>query len=608
MRFEIRSPITKFQVSNFKFRVSNFKFRVSSFEFQISSFEFQVSSFKFRVSSSEFQVSSFKFQVSSFEFQVSSFEFQVSSFKFQVSSFKFRVSNMTKFFNTTGPCRPEIHYMADPLSRLPMVRELIEDQHYFVLHGPRRTGKTTYLYALMNQLSQEGKYSALTVNIQPAASVQNPTRAMIMVADAICNKARRHLPEKEWPEPVENLDQDMLARGQLQRYLNLWAEKNPKPVVLFIDEADSLPDELFLALLRQLRAGFEDRPHGFPHSVALAGLRLGINALLNIKTPSLLLDAFTLSETDALLNQHTAETGQIFTREAINEIFRLTRGQPWLTNTLVRETITEILKNDFTKEITPAHVARARKALVRERKTHLDNLIGKLKESPVKNVTEALISGEFLQSDRLEDLTYLQDFGLVTRELPIKFANPIYTEIIPEALSYCWKVSFSQELVYEKKYIKNGLLDIDSLISAFQEFYRHHSEIWLERFEFCEIGRQLLFIAFLQRIVGTEAMFEYEMELGSRHLSLLLEFASERFAMELKLQRNRYSEDEGLKEIVRYLNRIGMDQGYLILFETNSQIPWEECTYRLDSQIPWEKRIYRKEITHEGKKIIFVGM
>ncbi len=515
---------------------------------------------------------------------------------------------MTRFFNTTGPCRPEIHYMADPLSRLPMVRELIEDQHYFVLHGPRRTGKTTYLYALMNQLSQEGKYSALTVNIQPAASVQNPTRAMMMVADAIFNKARCHLPEKEWPEPVENLNQEMLARGQLQRYLNLWAEKNPKPVVLFIDEADSLPDELFLALLRQLRAGFEDRPGSFPHSVVLAGLRLGMNSLLNIKTPSFLMDAFTPSETDALLDQHTAETGQVFVREARNEIFRLTRGQPWLSNTLVRQTIAEILRNDFTREITPAHVARARKILVRDQKTHLDNLIGKLKEPPMKNVTEALISGEFLQPDRFEDLTYLQDFGLVTREPPIKFANPIYAEIVPDALSYCWKVSFNQELIDEKKYLKNRLLDIDALISAFQQFYRRHSEIWLERFEFCEIGRQLLFIAFLQRVVGSEGMFEYEMELGSRHLSLLLDFASERFAMELKLQRDRYSEDEGLKEMVRYLKRIGMDHGYLILFETNSQVPWEECTYRLDSQIPWEKRIYRKEIMHDGKRIIFIGM
>ncbi len=28
------------------------------------------------------------------------------------------MTGMTKFFNTAGPCRPELHYMVDPLPRL----------------------------------------------------------------------------------------------------------------------------------------------------------------------------------------------------------------------------------------------------------------------------------------------------------------------------------------------------------------------------------------------------------------------------------------------------------------------------------------------------------
>ncbi len=77
---------------------------------------------------------------------------------------------MNKFFNVAGPCRPDIHYMVDPLPRLTGVRELIAGQHYFVIHAPRQTGKTTYLYALMHRLNQEGNYTALQVNIQAAAN------------------------------------------------------------------------------------------------------------------------------------------------------------------------------------------------------------------------------------------------------------------------------------------------------------------------------------------------------------------------------------------------------------------------------------------------------
>ena len=57
---------------------------------------------------------------------------------------------MPRFFNTAGPCNPNWHYTVDPLPRLSGIRELIDGQHYFVIHAPRQTGKTTYLYALMH--------------------------------------------------------------------------------------------------------------------------------------------------------------------------------------------------------------------------------------------------------------------------------------------------------------------------------------------------------------------------------------------------------------------------------------------------------------------------
>ncbi len=104
-----------------------------------------------------------------------------------------------KFFNTAGPCRAEIHYVVDPLPRLSGIEELIDGEHYFVLHAPRQTGKTTYLYALMRHLNAAGRYSALTVNIQAAVSARDAHEAMRYVASAIFRQARRHLPEDERP-------------------------------------------------------------------------------------------------------------------------------------------------------------------------------------------------------------------------------------------------------------------------------------------------------------------------------------------------------------------------------------------------------------------------
>lgn len=48
---------------------------------------------------------------------------------------------MTKKFNTTGPCLQERHYMLPPEQRLSEVRDLIDDQAFFVIHAPGRPAR-----------------------------------------------------------------------------------------------------------------------------------------------------------------------------------------------------------------------------------------------------------------------------------------------------------------------------------------------------------------------------------------------------------------------------------------------------------------------------------
>ncbi|MCP4682178.1 MAG: ATP-binding protein, partial [Desulfobacterales bacterium] len=350
---------------------------------------------------------------------------------------------------------------------------------------------------------------------------------------------------------------------------------------------------------------------GFPHSIALVGLRdvrdykirirddresLGTGSPFNIKTSSLFMPGFTRDETESLLEQHTRETGQVFEPDIREEIWRLTRGQPWLTNALAKQIVSGIFKKDYSKPILLPHVAQAREELIQRRDTHLDSLVDKLREPAVRTIVEAVVGGEILASDRLnDDLAYTQDLGLITRRPPIKFTNPIYAEIIPRVMNYTWQVSFEQNLVDQTWYIKNGSLDMDALLEAFTVFYRRHSEAWLEKYDFREVGRQLLLMAFLQRIVNSGGTIEREMALGNGRCDLLVTFGRERFLLELKLNRGVYSLEDGVEQICRYMDQMGVDHGYLILFEINPEIPWE-------------KRIYRKELEQNGKKMSLLGM
>jgi hypothetical protein len=94
--------------------------------------------------------------------------------------------------------------------------------------------------------------------------------------------------------------------------------------VLLLDEADALVGDTLIALLRQLRAGYTQRPSAFPQTVILCGVRdlrdyrihasseaapITGGSAFNVKAKSLRLGDFTADEVTALLAEHTTETG-----------------------------------------------------------------------------------------------------------------------------------------------------------------------------------------------------------------------------------------------------------------------------------------------------------
>jgi hypothetical protein len=147
----------------------------------------------------------------------------------------------------------------------------------------------------------------------------------------------------------------MPAGSRLVAMLREWSVRvAPHPLVLLLDEADVVSGPALVSLLRQLRAGFHERPGHFPASVALVGMRdlrdylaeakggvpVNPGSPFNIKAASLTLRNFTRDEVAELYLQHTEETGQPFTPEAIDRAFWWTGGQPFLVNALADIAVT----------------------------------------------------------------------------------------------------------------------------------------------------------------------------------------------------------------------------------------------------------------------------
>ena len=522
-----------------------------------------------------------------------------------------------RFFNTTGPIRADDHYCIPPLGRLNLaeVRRLIRDKRYFVLHAPRQTGKTSALLALRDLLNAEGHYRCVYVNVEGGQAlredVEQVTRTLLA---GLASRAR--LVGDEFLDAVWS---DLLAQygaGALSEALMRWAEASPQPLVLLIDEIDSLIGDSLLSVLRQLRAGYDLRPEGFPQSVVLCGVRdvrdyriqsTAENAIItggsafNIKARSLRLGDFSRAEVLALLGQHTEETGQVFTADALETIWTQTQGQPWLVNALAEETC---FYGEFAEvwdhPVDADAILAAQEQLILRRETHLDQLADKLKEERVRRVVEPLLSGGEVRRFADRDLEYVRDLGLVAQDLPYRIANPIYAEVVPRELTWVVQGEFEEDAAW---YVDaDGGLDVGKLLSRFQAFFREHSEHWVERFEYKEAGPQLLLQAFLQRIVNSGGRIEREYGLGRGRTDLLIVWPQGeetlKVVIECKVLHKSLEQTmaEGVEQTAAYMDRCAAEAGHLVIFDRRENRRWAD------------KVFHERQVSDQGVEIDVWGM
>jgi len=492
---------------------------------------------------------------------------------------------MRRFFNTAGPCKPDIHYMVPPLSRLPDVYRLIDQQGYFVIHAPRQTGKTTVMQALAQDLTASGRYVALLVSMEVGAAFNDDVGAAeLAILNAWRGKAESYLPPALLPPPWPEAP----AGQRLGSALRAWAQSSSRPLVLFLDEIDALQDQTLISTLRQLRNGYFERPQSFPWSLALIGLRdvrdykvasggsdrLQTASPFNIKLRSLSLENFTLEEVTLLYGQHHADTGQSFTPDVVQLAYDLTQGQPWLVNALAY-IVTEDLVQNRTEPITVECIFQAKEILIQRQDTHLDSLAEKLQEPRVRQIIEPMLAGETVDYVPFDDRQYVLDLGLVRRDPMggVVIANPIYQEIIPRVLT--GGPQDSLPLIAPSWLRADGRLDADRLLDAFLAFWRQHGQPLLSSAPYHEIAPHLVLMAFLHRVVNGGGRLEREYAIGSRRMDICLRYGPETLAMELKVWRDGEKDplNDGLTQLDDYLSGLGLETGWLVIFDRRSGLP-----------------------------------
>ncbi|QEP44071.1 ATP-binding protein [Ectothiorhodospiraceae bacterium BW-2] len=509
-----------------------------------------------------------------------------------------------KFFNTAGPQIATDHYTIAPLQRINWeeISHLIDQKRYFLLHAPRQTGKTTTLLSIVEALNNEGRYTALYVNLERSQIARNNAElGDRQFCDALLQSIRATAPHLIESTEARQVIAEAEAMQRFGALLSWWSSVHPKPIILLLDEVDALIGDTLVSLLRQLRAGYTQRPQAFPQSVLLCGVRdikdyrihqsdgdiITGGSAFNVKAESLTMGNFTEVECHALYQQHTDATGQPFAEAIFPELWLDTAGQPWLVNALAHQlTWKESALRDRSQPITLNHYFAARERLIQSRATHLDQLTDKLKEPRVRGVIAPILSGEG-EPEQLpvDDVDYCVDLGLIRRRPNLAISNRIYREILPRELTYTTQETITNQ--EQSWYLTpDHRLDMIKLLQAFQPFFREHSQSWIQRFDYHEAGPQLLLQAFLQRIINGGGRINREYALGRRRTDLIIEWPVDeavglfgevqRIVIELKILRSNLKKtlQQGIEQSRAYADSCGAAEVHLIIFNRNPKISW----------------------------------
>ena len=519
---------------------------------------------------------------------------------------------MERFFNIAGPCNPAEHYMLPATERLPDIMRLITRRQYFAIHAARQSGKTTLLKGLVRDINASGERIALYFTVESVQAYPDPHDGIAKIVEQMRTDLLGHPVFGEIARnPASAPDAPADGFIGVKLFLSMLARRAEKPLVVFFDEVDGLTEGTAVTFLHELRNGYITRDEiPFPSSVAIVGMMdirdmkakvrphsetLGSKSPFNIISRDFTLRNFTEDEVRELYAQHTAATGQPFAPDVFDAVMDWSGGQPWLVNALASECVESIHDFRYGETITAADVETAKQTIIRRRDTHVDSLMDRLREPRVRRVVEPIIfGGGRTVSSNSEDWRFVVDLGLMREECgTLVPSNRMYSEIIGRYLSRDEQEMMETSVPRVPWATPDGL-DMPGLMAAFQKFWRENSGADRRAYEYGEATPHLVLMAFLQRVTNGEGRIVREMALGSGRLDLCVEYRSRCYAVEVKTSKN-FKGDDSYAQLAGYLDKLGLPEGWMAIFDE-------------DKSKSWDEKLYRRDVTFDGKTIHVVGL
>jgi AAA-like domain len=513
---------------------------------------------------------------------------------------------MKKRFNVTGNCLPGQHYMADTSAKFARILEMVEEGLYFTINRPRQYGKTTTLFALADVLKRKD-YLVFRTSFEGVGDevFLNETKFCDMFLSILMMRAEMH----EETELVALLNEEFLKTHTLKTLsiaISNVVKVSARKVVVLIDEVDkSSNNQLFVSFLGMLRDKYLERSEtpAF-HSVVLAGvhdvksLKLKIrsedekklNSPWNIASDFKVNMNLLPAEIQPMLEEYGRDRNVSVDARAVAErLFYYTSGHPFLVSKLCKMFDEEMLPEKTTQNWTVEDVDIAARQLTKESNVNFDDLSKNLDNNPeLYRLTKAVAFNEerfiFTSHNMTANLGLL--YGIfVERDGQLAIHNRIYQEIITEKMMF--QAQFDNEFVmqrYNDAFWQPGnRLNISKVMLKFQEMMREERSKKDENF--LEREGRLLFLAFLKPVLNGHGYALKEPQVSEeKRLDVFVTYHEHRYIVELKLWYGQEAHENGLDQLTDYLDRMDLDEGYLLIFDHRKNKEW------IDKELVWKGR------------------
>ncbi len=510
---------------------------------------------------------------------------------------------MAKEFTITGKCIPSLNYMADVSDKFEAIVKLIEEGRYFIINRPRQYGKTTMLFRLLRALNQTTNYAAFNISFEGVGDdvFLDETRFCPMFLSLLEGEAR----QRGYPHLIGLLvaaQVETTSLKQLSAVITDLARQVGKKMVVLIDEVDkSSNNQLFISFLALLRDKYLKRDEVATfHSVVLAGvhdvkslkLKLRPDAEAKLNSPWNIATTFTVDmnlqpyEIKPMLDEYAAERGVAMdTQRMADHLFYYTSGYPFLVSRLCKMLDEEMPTIKARQTWTEDDLDQAVDQLVRESNVNFDEVVKNLENNPelYELVETILIHGQtfpFTVHDPIIHLGIL--YGLFANQNGLVIHNRIYREVI---FNYMTMRALRSQQHLNREFSGAYLLpgnhfDVEKLLLRFQTLLRE--EYSKKDRDFLERQGRLIFLAFLTPLLNGHGHAFKEPQISEeKRLDVVISYHQHKYVAELKIWRGPKAHKAGLEQLADYLDRQGLNAGYLVVFDHSETKEWKTQRFRV---------------------------